>query len=44
MNHVTASGWFPALPVVGNESFHANFVTLGVPWRSVNFSAVSIRL
>ena len=35
--------WFPALPVVGNESFHAN-LPLRAQWSSVRFSAVAIRL
>ena len=39
MNHVTASVGFPALPVVGNESFRVN-LPLRAPWRS----AVEIKL
>ena len=42
MNHVTASGWFPALPVVDNESSRAN-LQLGCHGGQFVFSAVAIR-
>ena len=44
MNHVTVSGWFPALPVIGNGLFRANSPLWAGHGGQFLFSAVAIRL